>query len=277
MKGKINPQAKLYWERLKAKWNSGASKHLRRLGRFDKNGSSGWIQFRDYEHHYGPLFARALTKFFRKPQTLLGVLEQIAAKRKNIIRITEDGPGQGRFLELAHDWFALKGVRVDSTAICLRAHPILRALEKEGKISRLVEGPAELYLPREEQDMIVSLTGSLNYALPKFRKDLARKFTFSLSRGGLMLVGFQFNPKWRISDDEIEDSQPKYGLSENPKPKRTMAIGTEMRGIERAYQKLGFRAKFFHFNYKVILGRKQEPIESGLAMPNYVLIVQRNS
>ena len=231
----------------KMKIAPGRAEHFRDLE--TKSLRGGWNSSRGYTA-YNDLFGGLLGNFFGEPRmNLESALARLAETRgKRGITIVDDGAGRGDFLSQIKRRLEGKGLKARAIALTLHTNKELRALEKNKVIDKVVEGKAEEYLPAKEADAIFSLYGSISYAMPAIRKDHLLKFATSLGKGGFMCVGFAL----------------EKGLSASPIGKRRMQIETEMMGVERAFEKRGFRAKFYG------------PINEW-DLPNWVLIAQRAS
>ena len=191
-----------------------------------------YVDDRDYDD-YAKVFGPALTKFFgsRKILKFKKVLELIMRGDKNPV-IIEDGAGRGAFLHAIKPKLKRLGISPKTIALALPAEgslttDILKLREESGSIDKVVLGPAELFVPKEKANVIISLVGSMNHTIDEYRKDNLLKFAYSLKRGGLMMVAFA---------------------------KDTHGPGF-LEGVKRSFYKRGFDAEFYDFN----LGPKDSP------------------
>ncbi len=188
------------------------------------------------------------------------IIETLVGMGKKRLSIIDDGAGVGNFLAEIKSQLLNKGIISKTTALTLTPNENLEKRKINGVIDNVVVGPAEYYVPKKPVDAIFSLFGSITYTDPSVRKEHVLKFAHSLKKGGIMMVGFHFVKSFdRLSSESI-----LWGLSKNPNPSRRMKIETETRGIEKAFRKQGFEAKFTRLN----------PISSE-QLPNYILIVRR--
>ena len=217
-----------------------------------------WHRDRLYEE-YDVIFRGGLSDFFGKKTTIRNVFLMLSNGGKKEITILEDGAGDGKFLSTAKQNLTREGIKCRTIALSLHKNQKLKEAEKRGLIDKAVKGMAEFYLPKKPVSMVVALFGSTAYTLQSLRKDHVLKFALSLEKGGIMMVGFRFF-SGKISRLDVISK----GLSAYPIDERRLDIETEMAGVERAFQKKGFRAKFYKFNNYMLE-----------APPNYILIVQR--
>ncbi len=204
---------------------------------------------------HGRTFSK-LNDFFHEVGgiSLLGEATRLAHMRKRPVRILEDGPGFGYFIQ---DWIALlrkAGVKTNVSVLSLSEYPSLNGLKKEGIIQELNMGPAEKYVPKQEQDIIVSVFGSVSYALRDVQKDHLLKLAHSLSRGGVMLAGLGIKPHESPGSSQWSFLQHPFARKVSPEE--------QLYAIERAFAKRGLVAKFFTF-------------ENSDNMPNHLLVVRR--
>ncbi len=127
---------------------------------------------------------------FGKP--ILEALEKIAGK-KRFIRILEDGAGNGRFLQRIKAMLAGKGVKCEATAVVLGKPLGLETKNARTTIDRIVECPAEAFIPSGPYGFIVSVAGSIAHANPKLVKPQLLKYLYSLEKGGIALFNFEFS------------------------------------------------------------------------------------
>jgi ubiquinone/menaquinone biosynthesis C-methylase UbiE len=99
------------------------------------------------------------------------------------IKILDVGAGKGHFLaELKSEL----GNKIHTTALDIYEHEELNEKYKKGQIDELVYESAELFLPTQTYDIIVSNLGGLKYSL---MPDLViRKLAHSLRKDGILLI-----------------------------------------------------------------------------------------
>ncbi|MBS3061162.1 MAG: hypothetical protein J4215_01105 [Candidatus Diapherotrites archaeon] len=221
----------------------------------------GWEASRGLSE-YNLFFGNALKRFFyaRRSLDIAAAFSKIASLHRPF-RVLEDGPGEGFALSDLKKALTKQGIK--SHVIGLAAHHLdsLRELKREREIDDVISSKAEFFLPKERVDAVISVFGSTSYTLRALRKNVILKFVYSLNRNGLLLMGFHFS-----SRSETRLATISGGLSEQPVRNRTLSVEQEMKGIERAFEKQGFKARFF-------------PVSSHRRVvdlaPNWVLIVQR--
>ena len=109
-------------------------------------------------------------------------IETLKAVRRKI-KILDVGAGKGQFLaSLKKDL----GKRIYTTALDIYEHPELNEKYKKGLVDEIIYESAELFLPRQTYDIIVSNLGGLKYTV---MPDLViRKLSHSLRSGGILLI-----------------------------------------------------------------------------------------
>ena len=248
--------ARWLYERLQEKATKYKRKLQRRKGKLTKIYEEGdWTDSRTYGD-YNEFFSVGLEQL-GFGNGMVDAFRRIAPKNRPL-RILEDGAGAGIDLEGIKEELSKAGIKSITTAISLHDYPLLMERQRLGKIDRVAFGNAELFMPEKSQDCIISMMGTLNYTISELRKDTLLKFAHSLTRGGLMMVGFHFTTK------PYGTYNIPRGLSEHPKAGRKLPIKDEMTGIEKAFAKRGFHAKFIHFEYR-----------EGTNFPEWMLIVKR--
>ncbi|MDD4983942.1 MAG: class I SAM-dependent methyltransferase [Candidatus ainarchaeum sp.] len=109
-------------------------------------------------------------------------IETLKAVRRKI-RILDVGAGKGHFLALLKKDF---GKKIHTTALDIYEHPELNEKYKEGLIDEVIYESAELFLPKQAYDIIVSNLGGLKYSImPEL---VIRKLSHSLRSGGILLI-----------------------------------------------------------------------------------------
>jgi len=189
------------------------------------------------------------------------VLANIPRERGKPLEILEDGPGTGRFLGELKTVLTREKVNCAITAVDAHFAKELTEHKTSGVINRLVTKPAELFTPRKKYGAIFSLMGSVHYTTNALRKSQLLKLAYSLKKGGIMLVGFNFVQEKSSSAYFLMNIMG--GFSENPNEERVMPIRVEMDGIKRVFQKKGFAAHFCPYPFK------------GDDLPNWMLILKR--
>ncbi|MCX6803040.1 MAG: hypothetical protein NTY48_00545 [Candidatus Diapherotrites archaeon] len=226
---------------------------------------------------YNQIFTTGLSAFFGSEHaTLLSVVSEMSKRKKKPLNIIEDGAGNGAFLREFQKKLASTGSAPRITALTLAETPGLSELKRTGVIKELYTGDAELFVPKQPADLIVSLAGSINYHISQVGKDHLLKYAHSLGKNGLMLISMDLLPHF-----DPNAAHRTVGLSRNPKSNRKMSIGTELAGIEKAFEKRGFKAKFFWHREIDKTKPPTEPLQAFLwqekreTIPNLLLIVQR--
>ncbi|HZX19538.1 MAG TPA: hypothetical protein VFF13_00825 [archaeon] len=221
-----------------------------------------WIPDRGYEK-YDTFFSHGLYNM-GLGKSIDEALIRIASRKKGTVRISDDGAGVGNFLSEIKGTLAHMGIKTKTTAIDLYNGEKLVERQRRGEIDEVFSGRSEFFLPKEKQDAIFSLAGSINYTINALRKDTLLKYANSLNKGGVLMLGFYFAEEPNIQS--LAGGAIRKGLSEKPNYERKMKIETEMHGIERAFEKRGFRAKFFKY---------PEELASRLKLPQWMLILER--
>lgn len=189
------------------------------------------------------------------------VAKIIPRKGNRPLAIVEDGAGQGYFLATLKELLAINGIPCKTTALAVKENESLKELRTVGKIDRIVTGPAELYFPKSPVDWIVSYNGSITYSMNSIQKAHLLKFASALNRGGIMAIIFDAGVK-----KNLHGLKQAATLLETPKRGKRISLRQEMDGIERAFEKRGFRAKFY---YKAPYERNEYALHAGC------LLVQR--
>jgi hypothetical protein len=212
-------------KRVKEKIEANKSKFEENIARLKGMGNiwrlSNADSYENYNHFFGPLLGMSISE----------ALAKIPRKKGKPLLIIEDGPLTGSFLaELKTE---LKKLRIPCKTIALSLKPLaeLKAKKRERLIDEIIEGPAEFFVSKNLADLIISRYGSIEYTLTELKKEHLLKFAFSLKKNGIMLVGFDLST----------------AFSFNPKTKKPLDmffILKKMKGIERAFEKRGFQAKF---------------------------------
>ncbi|MBU2099905.1 hypothetical protein KKG83_05875 [Candidatus Micrarchaeota archaeon] len=229
MKRKNAPKTKrkkgsaYYAERVKRKINERKQAFLSHLQ--PKLGQESlWRQFSKNYFFYDKCFKIGFGR------SLLDVLKKLPKSKRQPLRIMEDGAGNGNCLASIKERLAKLGISTETTALSLTALPELAEKKQTGTIDNVLVGLAEGFVPKKPVDVIISLNGSIHTTMPHIKKDHLLKFAHSLKKGGIMLIRF---------------AEPK-GLSREPNENRRISVLNEARGIERAFDKRGFEAKFHY-------------------------------
>ena len=194
-----------------------------------------WVTGRGYDH-YNNLFSRFLGR------SIIDELVAMAGKKKKVLRILDSGAGDGFFLgELKHRLREEKGIETKTTALVLKANPVLQKRKEAGNIDALIKLPGEKYIPDEKQDVIFNFFGTMEYGIPEFKKRVLLKEAYSLNKGGLACFGFDIPSSGKEASESFKEN------------------------VERSFEKRGFSAKFHSSTFLKALG-----------YPKDVLIVRRN-
>ena len=236
------------------KWRT----HVTMLGRRErsvrKRQAFRWITNRKYSTHYNPFFRNGLGQFFKVKQGL-DIVEalKLVPGRKNRKRVViEDGAGEGHNLAKIKELLATAGIPCEAIALSLGSDPSLKTKLANGKINKIVNGPAELYVPEKPVDLVISFYGSLHYTLEDLKKEHLLKFAHSLRKNGLLLTGFDSPIKGKRSAAQTLYEKHKHNA------------------LVRALEKRGFKAA-------VYLQPKGLELMLGEKLPEYMLIVQRTN
>ena len=115
------------------------------------------------------------------------------------IRILDDGAGDGNFLHEIKIKLAKKGISAKTTACTLNVNEKL----KSKNVDIVYDGYSEMLVPEEKQDLIISVMGTLWYTLNEINKEIILKHTYSLAKGGyLLLMTTGVSPNLAKSDEE---------------------------------------------------------------------------
>ncbi len=221
-----------------------------------------FVHYRDL-WHYDTFFSAGLRKM-GLGNDIADAVSRIPRGRKKPLDVLEDGPGSGIFLGEFKEYLKEKGIDTHTTGVDFHYADTLKQMQKYGKIDKVVHGIAEFFTPEKRYHAIFSMMGSVHYTINAFRKDQLLKFASALRKGGIMMVGFQIgNAKEPGAFLRMDITD---GLSPKPKENRRMPIEKEMEGIEKAFVKRGYAAKFLKFD---------EKIGARYNLPNWMLIVKR--
>ncbi|MDO8627674.1 MAG: class I SAM-dependent methyltransferase [Candidatus Diapherotrites archaeon] len=249
------------------------------------NEAKGWNTGRDFHACYNPFFSIGLRKI-GLGKNLIDILSRIPRQKKQPLKILEDGPGEGIFLTELKEQLGIKGIISQTTALAMHHMIELQQLKILGELDKIIKKSTEEFIPEEQYHAIFSVYGGISYTLQELRKDIILKFAHSLVKGGVLMIGFDFYTSGGTN------AGISRGLSENPQLRRArskkereiyekdkgifaplifqenlLTIEKEMEGIEKAFAKQGFKAKFVPLS-----DENQEHLSS---MPNYMLIIQR--
>ncbi|MEW6295312.1 MAG: hypothetical protein AB1467_03370 [Candidatus Diapherotrites archaeon] len=186
-----------------------------------------WVKDRSY-FDYNSFFYQALGT------TIVEALAKMQRKKGKPLIILEDGSGTGRALEELKLRLLEKKVPNKTIALSLFPDDALMARKAGGKIDEVIIGPAEHYVPKKPVDAIISTRGSIAYTAPFIRKDHLLKFAYSLKKGGIMMVNFEVPKELKPTKKESFSIQFKK-----------IDFQSTLKGIERAFEKRGFKAKFY--------------------------------
>jgi len=244
-----------------------------------------WVDCRSYEEH-NAIFAPALRAFGLPGNELFDVFGRLRPARRPL-RIFEEGAGA--YASFATDLKSrLQEKSIDTEITILNAHrsKFIDNLKEGKRPDRVIVKRGEFYYPRKKQDVIVSVYGPLHYTISPLRKDHLLKLAHSLNKGGLLMARITvlepLAPNPRASPSEIKYTRAQlsidasdptnipWGVSEHPNPNRRLSLDAELRGVQEAFAKRGFRAQFFHHNLDVlgtpitlIVQRTNEPYRIG--------------
>ena len=194
-------------------------------------------------------------------------ITNIPRGRNSPLKILDNGAGKGVFLSMLKEKLNLAGIDSHVTAVSLHDVEHLKSLKKTSFIDEVVEVPSEFYIPKQKFHAIFDLFGGLTYTISEFRKDTLIKLALSLEKGGLMMVGFEYDFNPHQVSTITKGFSPKTKTRRSPSSYgSTLHIGEEMKGIERAFSKRGFEA---HFIKLVGTGNKHGHL------PNWSLLVKR--
>ncbi len=173
-------------------------------------------------------------KSFFKNNSIHGI-EDIASSiprgKNSVLRVLDDGAGDGRFLEELKQKMLSKNIPTNTVALSLTKNPKLLEQKRQKTVDEVFVGLAEKWVPEKPFDLIVSFFGSINYAIPGLQKDHLLKFAHSLKKGGVMIARLDL-----------------------PEPIQRKAIA----GIEKSFEKRGFKARFYYIGeeaYDLIVQR----------------------
>lgn len=178
------------------------------------------------------------------------------------IRIMDDGAGNGFFLHGFKDILSQNKIPCTTTAISLHDEDTLHQSTFDGNtIDHVHIGPAERYTPTESQDIIISTAGSISYTHPRLRKNQLLKYAESLSKEGILIVGFYFSGSKSIPGGVREKTATIHPHLLQNKPPARVNYDMEKKAISRAFEKRGFAARFFE--------------TKAHSMPGSILVVRR--
>ncbi len=201
--------------------------------------------------------------WFGLGKPLVTAFVEVPRGKDQPFRLLDDGAGEGVFAEEIGAELGKAGINCHTTALTLHENPALSARHSRGEISEVVVGPAERFVPKRPFHAIVSMIGSTSYTLSPVRKEHLLKFAYSLAPGGLLLAGFEVATE---AAKALTPGNIPFGFSRRPKRGRKMPLETEMRGIERAFDKRGFDARFVEY---------PEVARQIDRVPRWMLIVRR--
>lgn len=201
-------------------------------------------------------------------------------KRKRALRLLELGAGTGEVLRGLVLAARAKTIPTDATALTLpdstRAS-FNQLLEENARTAQgekaysIVEAKAEEFIPTKKYDFIFDSYGPMSYTLRRARKDLLLKYAHSLHVGGVMIVRFDAAPERSPSQRKPTGKHPFHVIAPTLSSFRAVLrqpFEEEVRGIERALQKQGFRAQ-------IRFDAPAHPNEKGPALMAGILILQR--
>lgn len=197
-----------------------------------------WINNRKFKK-YRTVFEPGL-KLMGIGQNIIDAFARIPRKNNRKLIVLEDGAGEGNALVNLKKLLTRTGIPSKTIGLSLGANPELIKKKQAGLIDELVIKPGELFVPKKPVDVIISNFGSIEYAWRGLRKDHILKLAYSLRKGGIMLIGINLG-----------------------------VYGKSIKGIETAFVKRGFNAKFFITPEKASM---QYP-----TLPPFTFVIQRTS
>lgn len=267
------------------------NRHLR-LKKCARPGFDQWTHDRSY-NIYNAAFGPFLADFGLR-NDILDSLLLIRRGKKTPLRIFEEGPGEGVAVSKLKQMLSSRRIRARTTVVDMNYKDVLGERKLIGGIDDVVRKKAEFFYPKEKQHAIISLFGPTHYTISDLRKDHVLKLAHSLKPGGVMMVGFSvetpLNKKdieWRegtynpgVEQKAISNARERasrslnipFGLSEDPHPLRNVHLKQEMDGVERAFAKRGFKARFYYNKhwwpdlcpYVLIAQRTNRPAEENV-------------
>jgi len=220
-------------------------KYAEELRRNTVTARQGFWNFRRSLRKYSIFFGVSLCDFLGRNVSIVDAIVSLRPKGQTV-RLLEDGAGAAVALSELKKEIEARGVKCEATALGIHHKELLADAVAKGRINQFVVKPGELFVPKKPVDAIISVLGSIDYALREHRKDTLLKFAYSLRRNGLLLAGFTgypFNPR-----ESSERSEEKMQV--------------QFRHLEKSFVKRGFRARVYRS-------------EGDLTMPDWILIVQR--
>lgn len=226
---------------------------LQRVKNTPRNRSLSEINF-DIRWHLAEFF-----NFKEKPVLLEDLLQEIFRIKKRPLRVFDSGAGKANLLLDLKRVLSNRRVDIRTTALDLSDLPleyqkdIIRRLqdseltEKErldleqkfdkSKLDLIINARAETFVPKLPQDFVIDFYGGFTYTQPRFRKDLLMKYAESLTKGGIVLVHFEFVENKFVSKNILD---PNIG------GRPVIGELTDFVALEKAFEKRGFKAKFFY-------------------------------
>ncbi len=230
-----------------------------------------WIFTRGLRAHYDPLFCKGLQSA-GFGSNILDALKNIPRGKNEKIVVLEDGPGVGNFLSDLKKELNTAGIPSKTVALAANHIEDLRNRLVAGEIDELHEGFSEDQVPKEKSiHAYFAVQSSPSYTIPQFRKDLLLKYAYALKPGGLMLIGFTYRKSMPQPAHELMRptllSQVIFGtITSKLRRRKGVTFEQERRGVETAFEKRGFFARFYNTNEAESISRK---------IPNWSLIVRR--
>ncbi|MBU2476507.1 hypothetical protein KKG83_03480 [Candidatus Micrarchaeota archaeon] len=247
----MNKAPRRYVKKIKEKVRENSRLRRRLLEQLNKSRkldpiwSLGKLRYSDYNDILRPAFSTGL----------LDAIKKIPRRKNRRLRIIEDGAGSGIFSAELKEKLNEAGIPNEITALSLTLTPQLKEKHKTGKIDRIVLGPAEFYVLKQEAGVIISISSSPQYTLYELKKNLLLKFANSLTKGGIFISAFSLGR-------QIIETRKING--------KEITLNERLKGIERTMKKRGFEAKFYPTKeFKMTKETKPEEV------PPFILVIKR--
>ena len=213
-------------------WAFNLRSNLEQGARWDREHT--WKINRSYRH-YDFAFSRALERF--NGRTLIDALATLAPKNRPL-RILEDGAGEGNFSKGAKRKLEAREIKVEATALSLGKNEKLAEKEAKGEIDKVIEKPAEFFIPEGKYDAIVSVAGSIEYAGIRTSAEHLLKYCYSLEKRGIALIAFEIQQNTSLTTTRYF-------------PQEISAIKER---VKKRLKKAGFEAEFYDMDKLYNLG-----------------------
>ena len=158
-------------------------------------------------------------------------------KNKSKIRILDEGAGLTRFLKEFKTLLKNKGIESETSAITLTPG----VTRENVSVDLLIKQKSQEFQAFKEYDLITSVFGGVHYNIAELDKNLVLKFSHSLSKNGVFLLGVN-----RLKTHENID------------------VEKHIKNISTSLKKNGFKLDF-----------KYVPINGYASLPNYIFKIER--